>query len=79
MKIKLPAQLLTVPMHVTHFACFVTLMYPVSCSLCPFSPADDSCMGVDCHADAVCDPIRGCLCKTGFQGNGVSCEGTYFI
>lgn len=39
------------------------------------SPADDSCMGVDCHPDAICDSIRGCLCKDGFQGDGVSCEG----
>ena len=45
-------------------------------SLCVFIyAADDSCMGVDCHRDAFCDPIRGCLCKDGFQGDGVSCEG----
>ncbi|XP_022790332.1 fibrillin-1-like isoform X2 [Stylophora pistillata] len=37
--------------------------------------SDDSCMGVQCHSDAKCDPIRGgCLCKPGFQGDGIFCE-----
>ena len=48
--------------------------------VCVFlTTADDSCMGVDCHLNASCDSIRGCLCKDGFQGDGVSCEGKQSI
>ena len=32
-------------------------------------------MGVDCHPNATCNPIRGCLCKDGFQGDGLNCKG----
>ena len=37
--------------------------------------ADDTCMGVDCDPNAVCDPFRGCLCLPGYQGDGRSCQG----
>lgn len=39
--------------------------------------ADDTCMGVDCDPNAVCDPFRGCLCKPGYQGDGRSCQGKH--
>ena len=37
--------------------------------------ANDTCMGLDCDPNAVCDPFRGCLCKPGYQGDGTNCEG----
>ena len=40
-----------------------------------FFPASDTCMGVDCHQDAECNSFRGCVCKSGYQGDGTSCEG----
>lgn len=34
----------------------------------------------ECHKEAICNNIPGsydCICKSGFTGNGKSCEGQY--
>ena len=32
-------------------------------------------MGNNCDSNAFCDPIRGCICQPGYQGDGKRCSG----
>ena len=46
-----------------------------------FTDINECEVGTDnCHADATCENTIGsftCTCNTGYEGDGVTCEGTF--